>query len=336
MTSSKNDSSDSFKAIKLGDDPVTLIEYRGDGPSFEKSSDDGDDLSFERSKGDGPSLPSKQVLDLAYKIKTEEAREKQERIAQVDLRTAKMRNRLAIQFGVAGLILAFCFGVYVVYSDMSTKTKINTVEANFIEKINRAYEGQQTAYDEIVERIPVLTEGRLFKSTGQDESISQSIVSSNDVEPAIEPTAEPLLDASAGLSTEPVNSGATVEAASTLQVNVYSSRKSGAPILKTLVSDAGVLDIKQGEEWSSIMLVTGFPVWIHGDFVAEMDSNTLKVSGDRVNLRAQPDLSPDGVVGRANGGDTLQILNKSGSWYQVNSPADLKGWVKTKSLQTIL
>lgn len=325
MTSSENHPTDTFKATRLGDDRTSLRESsRGDGPSLERSMSDDASLARpnrESAKSDGPSLPSKQVLDLAFKIKAEEAREKQDRLATEHHRKVKMRYKLFTQFGLASLILAVSFAVYFVYSDMRTKTQITAVETNFIEKINRAYGGEQAAYEEIVRRIPVLADSRLAKIPKQDDFISEPELSSKAIEPHVEPNIV--------ISSE-------IEVAEVAEVKVYSSQQPGAPIIRILANDGDVRDTSYGEEWSSITLATGFPVWIHGDFVAKMAGNMLKVDGNRVNMRATPDLSPASIVGRVNDGDSLQILGQSGSWYQVNSPADLKGWVKTKNFKNLL
>lgn len=276
-----------------------------------------DNPMLKNRKGEDPSEPTTEALELAHKIKAEVERAKQEGITAIHLKKIEMRHNGLIKLGFTVLALIFSFGIYLVYSDMRIKTKIDTVEAGLINKINSAYTGDQLAHEEIARRIPVLSSSLLAMLTKRAESDSASLDKSNAAEqaPDIAPEKEVKI---------------------VVPVDIYLSQEPGAPSLGRLLDDSGIIDINYGDDWSSIMLTNGFPVWIHADFVSKTGPNTLTVMGRRVNLRIKADLSPASVVGKVIKDDELQIRIQTGSWYKVNSPADFKGWVKTTSLKNLL
>ncbi len=85
------------------------------------------------------------------------------------------------------------------------------------------------------------------------------------------------------------------------------------------------------EDWTKVKTKTGFPVWVHGDFITA-NGNDAIVTGDAVNARAVPIITNGTVVGRLNKGEKLSLLSNRKGWYRVVSPTRFAAWAKSDEL----
>jgi len=90
--------------------------------------------------------------------------------------------------------------------------------------------------------------------------------------------------------------------------------------------------VEKSTPWSIVTSRTGFPVWVHGDFLSVFDS-TATVTGDNVNARSVPIVTNGTVVGRLKRDESFTILDQRKEWYRVLAPARFKAWVKTQELE---
>jgi hypothetical protein len=73
-----------------------------------------------------------------------------------------------------------------------------------------------------------------------------------------------------------------------------------------------------------------FAILLHSVASAEQ----IRVKESRVNLRRQPDATSD-VLFAVMRGDTLTVVERTGSWYLVKSPDGKRGYVHEKSVEPI-
>ncbi|MEM7359024.1 MAG: SH3 domain-containing protein [Pseudomonadota bacterium] len=101
-------------------------------------------------------------------------------------------------------------------------------------------------------------------------------------------------------------------------------------VLIAIVDDRDTLSINdEGTDWSTVESSTGFPVWMHGDFL-RVRGEQGTVTGQAVNARSVPIVTNGTVVGKLNKGETVTILDKRKEWYRIVSPVRFKAWVKTE------
>jgi uncharacterized protein YraI len=84
------------------------------------------------------------------------------------------------------------------------------------------------------------------------------------------------------------------------------------------------------KRWAKIEMPAFVPVWVSADLV---DTSTMTVKGDGVNLRAGPgkNFSSVGVAPR---GTQLTQISSEGGWVQVEAPAGAYAFVSTKLLSS--
>lgn len=137
---------------------------------------------------------------------------------------------------------------------------------------------------------------------------------------------------------EPASTAVVVETASTNEqeiqyIKLFTDPKNRDRLIAFANLDGKVAVKKREERWSSITHSNGFPVWVHGDFVSILN-NQGKITGSNVNARSEPKITKGSIVGRLNKGETLQLLQHKGAWYQLTSPSRFVAWVRTADLES--
>ncbi|MBT8114405.1 MAG: SH3 domain-containing protein, partial [Arenicella sp.] len=150
-------------------------------------------------------------------------------------------------------------------------------------------------------------------------------------EPEPEPVSEPAEEMQLASAIVP-----TQTSTPRAKLKLYQDRDESSILLGSIRDDSEIIAIIRRGEWSTIMLSTGIPVWLPAANATELSASLVKVSSDDVGLRIRPELSREFIVTTVGSGDTLQVLEKSGSWYRVNTPADYEAWVKTDELNRLL
>lgn len=101
-------------------------------------------------------------------------------------------------------------------------------------------------------------------------------------------------------------------------------------VLIAIIDDRQTIDVVEyGDDWSIVQSTKGFPVWIHGDFIA-VKNNIGTIIGQAVNARSVPIITNGTVVGKLDKGEKVAILSKRKEWYRVTAPTHFEAWVKTE------
>lgn len=87
--------------------------------------------------------------------------------------------------------------------------------------------------------------------------------------------------------------------------------------------------VSRSEEWTSVVVESGFPVWVHEDFIAIAADNIGTIVGDRVNARSVPKVTKGSIVGKLDNKEKLTVLDQRDNWVRAVSPKRFKAWVKT-------
>ncbi len=74
--------------------------------------------------------------------------------------------------------------------------------------------------------------------------------------------------------------------------------------------------------------------WVRNDLINLQKEYSLKVTGSGVNLRSGPGTTYD-VVGSADKGDTLTLLDTKGEWYQVKTASGSPAYIKASFAEKI-
>jgi len=117
----------------------------------------------------------------------------------------------------------------------------------------------------------------------------------------------------------------------TVPVAVYTDPKINS-VLITIVDNIASLNISQrGEEWATVTTNTGFPVWVHGDFLS-VDGKQGTLTGSAVNARSVPIISAGTIVGRLDKEETVDVISEQKGWYRIVAPKRFVAWAKTNEL----
>lgn len=101
-------------------------------------------------------------------------------------------------------------------------------------------------------------------------------------------------------------------------------------VLIAIVDDHDNLVItERGDDWSKVKSITGFPVWVHNDFL-NVDGSQGTITGNSLNARSVPIISNGTVVGKLHKGEKVKILYKRKAWHRIIAPARFQAWVKTE------
>ncbi len=76
-----------------------------------------------------------------------------------------------------------------------------------------------------------------------------------------------------------------------------------------------------------------FNGWVRNDLINMQKEYQVQVSANEVNLRSGPGINYD-IVGSINQGEILTLLDITGDWYKVRTPAGLQAYIKAEFAET--
>jgi SH3-like domain-containing protein len=109
-------------------------------------------------------------------------------------------------------------------------------------------------------------------------------------------------------------------------VNVRAGQSQGFEKLGQLNTGEQVVVLGRDYSWYQIRLPEQCACYISANFVTMLGEGLGKVSGNRVNIRARPNLKSV-IIGQANKNDLLRVLESKDGWYKIAPSGDLHGWV---------
>ena len=221
-----------------------------------------------------------------------------------------------------GIALYFAYDNYV---DYRTTTKLENqyqriykeIEDQIYTQIDAAYQGDAEAHEQVIERLPVMSQRRLPRTL--NESSGDSFV------PIVEQAAEPAIEAG------------EEEAAELPSVPVYINAEEGSHVVGFLQDDADLISYNSKGDWSEIMLSTGFPAWVSADYVEMLENNLGNlIDAQRVRLRTEPNTTTSEVIGHLNAGDRFFVIENKDGWVKVRTPPKFRLWAKTSDIEALL
>ena len=109
-------------------------------------------------------------------------------------------------------------------------------------------------------------------------------------------------------------------------VNIRSGPATTYDAVGRLNQGSSVEILSSRNDWYQIQ-ANSLKGWVRNDLINVQKEYTLTVTGSGVNLRSGPGTGFD-VVGSANQGETLTLLDVKGEWYQVKNAAGLQAYIK--------
>jgi hypothetical protein len=117
-----------------------------------------------------------------------------------------------------------------------------------------------------------------------------------------------------------------------VKISVYTTNDINAQILTTFNDMTELVVLASNSEWSEVISVRGFPVWVQEDLVRKFASGYVSVIVNRANARSVAGVSNSVSLGKLFIGDVLKVSRRQGQWVRVWSPLKFSAWVKTKDL----
>lgn len=110
-------------------------------------------------------------------------------------------------------------------------------------------------------------------------------------------------------------------------INIRSDSTVSAPVICKVEKGQALEVISQLYDWYKVRLPDNASSFIKKDFVTSANAGSAgEVTSDNVNIRLRPD-SASVILGRANKGDLVEILEDNGSWYRIRPPQSSFGWI---------
>jgi len=117
-------------------------------------------------------------------------------------------------------------------------------------------------------------------------------------------------------------------------INIREDSTVSAPILGNLSNGQAVEVISESFGWSKIKTPDYVNCYISENFVREIDSSQIKVTGKVVNLRSKPSL--DGkIIGTAPENARLKIVGRTDGWIKASGYPYTEGWVHGSLLKKL-
>ncbi|MDD5584425.1 MAG: SH3 domain-containing protein [Candidatus Omnitrophica bacterium] len=108
-------------------------------------------------------------------------------------------------------------------------------------------------------------------------------------------------------------------------VNVRVDSTSMAQVIATLKKGEEVEVLEERYEWYRIRLPRRFTCYASAQFLEDLGAGKRRVGANILNLRSAPTQQSD-VVGKAQKGDILNIIEKKAGWYKVVGYPYMLGW----------
>lgn len=123
------------------------------------------------------------------------------------------------------------------------------------------------------------------------------------------------------------------------RVNLRSGPGTTYNIVMTIDEGTELTVYSYRDGWFEVDLPAGASAWVYnrwvrveaaaGQPIAPGAPVVGKVVGDRVRIRAAPDMLAS-VLAERDRGQTIEIVGQAGDWYKVKPPAGTKGWIYSK------
>jgi len=110
-------------------------------------------------------------------------------------------------------------------------------------------------------------------------------------------------------------------------VNVRAGQNKNFESLCKLNKGDEVVVLAQSYSWYKIQLPAQAPVYISDKYVTRLKSKQGKVTADKVNVRAGPDIYFS-VIGQVSKDEIVAILGEKPGWFRIAPVAQSYGWVK--------
>lgn len=92
--------------------------------------------------------------------------------------------------------------------------------------------------------------------------------------------------------------------------------------------------MREAYDWYKVILPEYAPSYIKKNFVTLFDSQTVRVTADRVNIRLDSNESSP-IIGKAEQNELFTIVRDAVGWYRVRPSEACTGWVHMNFLQKI-
>ena len=235
-----------------------------------------------------------------------ESLQKSKQIKELESARFWHRQVLMVAILIAGLIS------WSIYSRHLSEVEIERQYETIRNQISAAYSGDKNAHREVIRELPILTKRRLPKTL--NDAVGRSFVPVDTLVVGLEQSSDEVI-----------------------KVPVYLDAEEGSYILGYLEDDSDLISKREFGDWTQIMLATGFPAWVSGDYLTMIDNNLGQlVDAEQVRLRTHPNLDSSEVIGHVNSGVRLFVTNKQEEWVEVRTPPNFKLWVKTADINNLL
>ena len=117
-------------------------------------------------------------------------------------------------------------------------------------------------------------------------------------------------------------------------INVRADSTVSARTICALKKGEIVEVLRESYGWYKIRLPHSAPSFIKKDFLLSIDNKTARVLKNNVNIRLGPDTSSV-ILGKANTGDVVNILEKNGDWLKIDPIPNSFGWINKNFVNRI-
>jgi hypothetical protein len=126
---------------------------------------------------------------------------------------------------------------------------------------------------------------------------------------------------------------ATNQAEPTFPIALYTNPALRSVLIAIVDNTSQISVQRETGQWSVVRSnTTGFPVWVHGDFIM-VDGDIGIITGTSVNARSVPIVTRGTVVGKLNKNELLNVVEDRDGWFRVLAPKRFQAWVKTSDLK---
>jgi SH3-like domain-containing protein len=116
-------------------------------------------------------------------------------------------------------------------------------------------------------------------------------------------------------------------------INIRAGQSTSFDRVGQLKKGDQVVVVEKAFDWYKIKLPETSAVFISADYIKELGENVGEVKGSRVNVRSSFGANSS-VVGQANKGQLVHLIERQDKWYKVQPIDESYGWVATKFIST--
>ncbi len=114
-------------------------------------------------------------------------------------------------------------------------------------------------------------------------------------------------------------------------IALYTDPSVRSVLIAILDERDALLEVGRDTNWVTVQSTSGFPVWVHGDFL-NVSGDTGTITGQAVNARSVPIITNGTVVGKLDKDEFVAILDERKGWYRVVAPPRFKAWAKVADM----